>query len=80
MKNGQTEQNQGVRFDFVCPMAYKGTSGGEVCSWYKTYKFLIFDFYSDLRGSADLTCRTPCFIWFYTVLASLHHLMLRNIL
>ena len=32
MKNGQAEQNQGVRLDFVCPKAYKGTSSGEACS------------------------------------------------
>ena len=36
MQNGQTEQNQGFRLDFVCPKAYKGTSSGEVCSQYKT--------------------------------------------
>ena len=36
MKNGQTEQNQGFRLGFVCPMAHKGTSGGEVCLRYKT--------------------------------------------
>ena len=32
MKNGQTEQNQGISIDFDCPKAYKGTSSGEVCS------------------------------------------------
>ena len=32
MKNGQTEQNQGVRLGFVCPKSHKGTSSGEVCS------------------------------------------------
>ncbi len=29
MKNGQTEQNQDGRLDFVCPKAYIGTSSGE---------------------------------------------------
>lgn len=32
MKNGQTEQNQGVGLDFVYPKACKDTSSGEVCS------------------------------------------------
>ena len=32
MKNGQKEQNQCICIDFVCPNAYKGTSGGEFCS------------------------------------------------
>ena len=52
MKNGQTEQNQGVRLDFVCPVRTKVRRAAKFVRSIKHKKFLISDFYSDLWGSA----------------------------